>query len=42
MRDGDAKKGSGRGEGEEAMEWWDRAGKWPGQEEVAKEKCNMS
>lgn len=42
MRDGDAKKGRGRGEGEEVMERWDRAGKRPGQEEEAKEKCDMS
>lgn len=33
---------NGRGEVEEAIEWWDRAGKWPGWEEVAKEGCDIS
>lgn len=34
---------NGRGEvEEEAIEWWDRAGKWPGWEEVAKEGCDIS
>lgn len=37
-----SRKARGRGEGKEAMEWWDRAGKQPGQEEVAKEECDMS
>lgn len=32
----------GRGEVKEATERWDRARKWPGREEVAKEACDVS
>lgn len=33
---------NGKAEVEEAMGWWDIAGKWPGREEVAKEDCDIS
>lgn len=33
---------NGRGEVEEATECWDRTGKWPGREEVAKQGCHVS